>query len=75
MTSLIDLFIFLLFVLIALIFGYAMGYILMLLKQYRQLKEDIKRAEEDLFLIKELLKELKDQTKCDYKIIQQKEKQ
>lgn len=75
MNSLIDLFIFLLFVLIALIFGYAMGYILMLLKQYRQLKEDIKRAEEDLFLIKELRNRLKDQTKCDYKIIQQKEKQ
>ena len=62
---------FLLLLLITFGAGYAVGYILMLAKMYGQLKEQIKEAEEDLFLTKELLKRLKDKTKWDYKIIQQ----
>lgn len=72
MNSLIGLFIFLLLILITFGAGYAVGYILMLAKMYGQLKEQIKEAEEDLFLTKELLKRLKDKTKWDYKITQQK---
>lgn len=72
MNSLIGLFIFLLLLLITFGAGYAVGYILMLAKMYGQLKEQIKEAEEDLFLTKELLKRLKDKTKWDYKITQQK---
>lgn len=63
MSSLIDLFIFLLLLLATFGAGYAVGYILMLDKKYRQLREDIKEAEEDLFLIRELRKRLIDQTK------------
>lgn len=71
MTSLIGLFIFLLLLLATFSAGYAVGYILMLAKKYEKLKEDIKKAEEDLFLVKELLKRQKNQIKWDYKITQQ----
>ncbi len=58
------------FLLIAFIAGYAVGYIPMLIKKYRQLKEDIKRIEEDLFLINELRRRLKDQEGWNSKNIQ-----
>lgn len=70
MNSLIGLLIFISFLFIAFIVGYAVCYVSTLITKYKQLKKDIKQAQEDLFVIRELRRRLKEKTEWNSKNIQ-----